>query len=104
MRAGDLDRQIVIEREQITGDDGYGNEIRGWAPVATVWANVKQESGREFFAQSAVQNERRVVFRIRWLEVKTDDRVMYEGREHNIHDVRELGRREGIELHTAARV
>jgi hypothetical protein len=33
----------------------------------------------------------------------TEDRVDYDGQLHDIHEVRELGRRAGLELHTIAR-
>lgn len=102
MRAGDMDRRITIQRYEVVGDDGYGNQITEWNDLATVWAEVKQESGREFFAAAAIQSERKVVFKLRWLDVTVVDRVSYDGRLHDIHEVRELGRKEGLELHTTA--
>jgi SPP1 family predicted phage head-tail adaptor len=97
-----MDRRVSIERDTTVPDD-YGNEIPTWTEMANVWAAVQQESGREFIQASAVTPERRVVFRIRWMEgITTAHRVTYDGRHHNIHEVRELGRREGIELHTIA--
>jgi len=103
MRAGLMDRRISIEH-YTTQDDGYGNEVPTWAEMANVWAAVQQESGREFIQAAAITPERRVVFRIRWMDglTSTGNRVIYEGRQHDIHEVRELGRREGIELHTIA--
>lgn len=102
MRAGIMDRRITVQH-YTTVDDGYGNEIPTWADLATVWASVQQESGREFIQASAITPERRVVFRIRWIDgITTTHRVIYEGRQHDIHQVREIGRREGLELHTTA--
>lgn len=102
MRAGDMDRRITILRYELAGDDGFGNPIETYVPTEVVWAEVKQESGREFFAAAAIQSERKVVFKLRWIdpEVRVYDRVLYGEREHNIHEVRELGRQEGLELHT----
>mgnify|MGYP001765327238 CR=1 FL=1 len=100
MRAGDMDRRIMIQGVEYIFDD-YGGYEEVWTDVATVWAEVKQESGREFFAAAAIQSERKVVFRLRWLDgITVVHRVLYGGREHNIHEVRELGRQEGLELHT----
>jgi SPP1 family predicted phage head-tail adaptor len=88
----------------VVGDDGYGNEIIDWGNLATVWARVIQQTGREFFALSAIQAETRVVFHLRFIEgMTTEDRVDYDGQLHDIHEVRELGRRAGLELHTIAR-
>lgn len=49
--------------------------------------------------------EIRVLFRLRWIEgITVLDRVAYANRLHNIKEVRELGRREGLELMTVAAV
>ena len=102
MRAGDLDRSITIERFT-TGESPSGEPIETWEPLATVWAKVDQQGGREFFATVQEVSERKVVFRIRWIEGLTVlDRVMLDGAQHDIHEVRRLGRKEGVELHTTA--
>jgi len=99
MQAGNLDRQIVIQN-YTTEDDGYGNEVPTWSVLATVWASVEQSDGREFFAQAAIQNDRRLVMRIRWRDdLRTDQRVIYQEIEHNIIEIREIGRNVGLELH-----
>lgn len=104
MRAGDMDRRITILRYELGGDDGYGNQYPIYVPTEVVWAEVKQESGREFFAAATIQSDRKVVFKLRWIdpEVRVYDRVLYGEREHDIHEVRELGRKEGLELHTTS--
>lgn len=103
MKAGQLDRRITIRKQGMI-QDGYGGFIPGgWEDVATVWARVEQTSGREFFAAATVQSERRVVFRFRHLPgIDTTMSVFHEDREHNIREVREIGRREGLELHTTS--
>ncbi|MBA3667935.1 MAG: phage head closure protein [Sphingomonas sp.] len=92
----------MIQRKTVVYDD-YGGEIEAWAELATVPAQVVQVSGREFLAADQVQAEQRVLFRTRWIEgITVLDRVSYSDRLHNIQDVKELGRREGVELHTIA--
>ncbi|WP_035724641.1 phage head closure protein [Fodinicurvata fenggangensis] len=103
MRAGKLDRRITIER-LVTGTDPYGAPTETWQTLASVWAQVLQESGQEFFAADAIQAERRVVFRIRYRDdLAMTDRVTYGDWQHDIHEIRELGRRDGLELHCTAR-
>lgn len=103
MRAGDLDRRIVIQRQQVIGDDGAGNAIIEWVIRAEGWASFTQSGGREFFAQSAIQSERRGVFRCRWVDgVSPVDRVICNGVEYNIVEVREIGRKIALELHCTA--
>lgn len=102
MKAGALDRRVTIERATVI-QDPYGEEIETWAPLATVSAQVVQQSGREFLAAEAMQAEVRVLFRLRWIEgIQETDRVSYGDRLHNIQEVKELGRREGLELMTVA--
>lgn len=103
MKAGSLDRQITIQREEVGGDDGYGNEVIDWANYATRWASFAQMSGREFFAQAAVQSERRCVFRCRWVEGVTPAcRIVCDGDLYNIREVRQVGRKIALELHCTA--
>lgn len=102
MKAGPLDRRVMLQRKTVVYDD-YGEEIAAWSELATVSAQVVQQSGREFLAAAQTQAEQRVLFRLRWIEGLTVlDRVSYGGRLHNIQDVKELGRREGVELMTVA--
>ncbi len=102
MKAGALDRRAMLQRKTVVYDD-YGGEIEAWAELATVSAQVVQQSGREFLAAQQIQADQRVLFRLRWIEgVTVLDRVSYGGRLHNIQDVKELGRREGVELMTVA--
>ena len=101
MEAGKLDRRISIQG-YTTVDDEYGNSVPAWTDIATVWASVKQGTGREFIQAAALTPESRVVFTIRWMDdITTANRVLYEGRVHEIQDVREIGRRVGVELHTS---
>lgn len=102
MRAGDMDRRILIQSYSYETDE-YGGTIDTWTDVAEVWANVTQQSGREFFGAGTIQSERKVVFRLRWLDgITVLHRIVYDGRDHDIQEVRELGRKEGLELHTTA--
>lgn len=102
MNAGALDRLVTIQRATYERD-AYGQQIATWADLATVHAEVRQRSGREFFAASMVQAEKLVVFFIRYIpDLTVLDRVSYGGSLHNIEEVREIGRGDGIELHTVA--
>lgn len=102
MRPGTMDRRITIQRLTVE-EDPYGGTIETWGDLATVFAEVRQQGGREFLAADQVQASKRVVFYIRWLPGLTvQDRVSYEGTLHNIAEVREIGRADGVELHTVA--
>jgi SPP1 family predicted phage head-tail adaptor len=99
VRAGTLDRRIVIlEKVAVQNDDG--EEIAYWFRLATVWASVQQQSGREFFAAQQTLEDRRILFRIRWRpDVTVLNRIEYRGELFDIQEARELGRREGLDLY-----
>lgn len=103
MRSGDMDRRIVIQEAQfVSGPGGVTSTV--WVTIATLWASMKQVSGREYLAAASIQSDRKVTFRIRWIDGITPvHRILYRGVEHDIHEVRELGRKQGIELHTTAK-
>ena len=103
MRPGTMDRRITIQRLTVMGQDPYGGQIVEWGDLATVFAEVRQQGGREFLAANQMLAEKRVVFYLRWLPGLTvQDRVSHGGELHNIEEVREIGRQNGIELHTVA--
>lgn len=103
IRAGDLDRRIAIQRATTTRDPDTNEEIPSWSTVATVAAGVRQTAGREFLDGSAMVGEQRAVFVIRFLGgVTVLDRVLFGSTVFDLDDVREIGRREGLELHGRA--
>lgn len=101
MRAGLLDRRISIKRKSITQSDS-GQEVVSWVDVATVWARKVENRGDERFAAQQLVGHAIKTFVIRWSdtvkEVTAEHRITFDGRDYNITDVRELGRREGIEI------
>lgn len=98
MRAGELDRQIVIESATET-QNGIGEPIKTWSTFATVWAKAKQLRGREYVAAQAINAEIDTVFTIRWLAgVTRKMRILYDAQYFDIHDIAEIGRREGLDV------
>ncbi|ALR22075.1 hypothetical protein ATN00_18950 [Sphingobium baderi] len=97
-----MDRRITLQRYTETRN-AYNEVVMTWADLATVYAEVRQQGGREFLAAAQETASKRVVFFIRWYPgLTTADRIFYDGRLHNIVEVREIGRRDGVELHTVA--
>lgn len=102
MKAGTLDRRITLQAFTSSRDPITNELIEDWDDVVTVWAKVSSASGREFAAGNVPIAERRAVFTIRFRAVSQIDRVSYDGEIWEIVDIREIGRREGLELHTVA--
>ena len=102
MRAGKLDKTISIERLAMTVDD-YGTEVEGWTAVANVRAQLVQASTEEFIRSFGSSSEAAVIFRVRYREdLLASDRVTYRGQAYNLKEIKELGRREGLDLRCVA--
>ena len=103
MKAGKLDRRITIEREAETVDR-YGTASSAWTPIATdIAAQMIQAATDEFLSAHGEDDKTVVVFRLRWRAgVEMTDRVMYQGTAFNVVEIKEIGRREGLELRCEA--
>lgn len=98
-----LDRRVTIERATLTRDS-LGTEVTAWTPLAEVDAEVRQVSDGERWRAGEVGAELTARIRIRWgLGVTVRDRVIHEGRVHDIVGVKEIGRQLGQEITAAAR-
>ena len=106
MHSPKLDRKITLQRATTTTNE-YGEEVQTWGTLATVWASKKDVSDGERIAAAAASAEIGTRFQIRWDSSWSDlsplDRVVYDGRTYNISAVKEIGRREGLEISAAAR-
>lgn len=65
-RAGQLQTRVRIEREVRGADDGFGNQVLTWSPLATVWARVWPARGRETVLQGRLQSRGLVEVIIRY--------------------------------------
>lgn len=99
MDASDLRDRVNIMAKTST-QDAYGQSVVTWVLVASVWANVKQIRGREFFAAAQINQETTVKFTIRYLDnITTLNRLEYNGKAYDITGVIALeGRKVWLEL------
>lgn len=56
MDIGKLRHRITIQR-QVNEVNDYGAPVTIWKNVATVWADIRPLSGREYFSAQQVQSE-----------------------------------------------
>lgn len=102
MRAGKLDRVIVIQRATETLDPA-GAPVVAWDPHITMRAQIIEANTEEFLRNYGEASEAIVIFRTRFMDdVTPADRVAYGGRHYNIKGIKELGRRNALELRTVA--
>lgn len=106
MQAGNLDRRIVLQRFTSTRDD-YNEEVRTWTTLATRSASYEPLSDGERLRASEVGATASARFVIRHSTAVADldpkDRLVFDGVTYAILHVKELGRREGIEITAVAR-
>jgi head-tail adaptor len=113
VRAGDLDRRIVIQRPVLTRSAPIFEAIPSWENLVTtttdgaVYASKKPAGARERIVAGERGAEADTVFVVRWSNlVRTTDptfRILHDGVTYEILGVEEIGRREGIRLICVAR-
>ncbi|GLK49494.1 hypothetical protein GCM10017620_24670 [Brevundimonas intermedia] len=106
MEAGNLDRRITLQRATITRD-GYNNEVATWNDLVTVWAGYAPVSDGERFRAGERASEISARFTIRHSSQVADlspkDQLVFSGRTFAITRVKEIGRREGLEITVVGR-
>lgn len=65
MRAGELRHRITLQRAT-EARDSFGQAVKTWSDVATVWASVEPLRGREFLDARQLQREISAHITIRW--------------------------------------
>lgn len=107
MNAGNLDRRIQIRRS-IAIDDGL-QMVESWADYgAPIWAARKDVSDGERAAAGWIEATSVARFTVRSSTftrgLTPKDRIAAEGRGYDIQGIKELGRRDWLEITAIARV
>lgn len=99
IRAGRFDRLIRFERNTPTGDDSIGTPVAAWAKLRDAWAAMNQISGTETFKSGKELSSRVSTFTVHYFEGLTAaDRISYDSKKWDILTIREIGRRELLEI------
>jgi SPP1 family predicted phage head-tail adaptor len=99
MNAGKLDRRICIQTATTTAD-ATGQAVRTWSDVAQVWAAVEQVAASESTGISQVTPQKAIKVTIRYL-CGIDSgvtRIVYQSRNYDVLDAREIGRGQWLEI------
>lgn len=107
MRHSKMDRRLTFQQlTEVQSATGYA--APSWADLGsnpTVWCQVIQQNGREFTEGDKVNAEIVTIFKVRYRSDITDKmRIVYAGRHFDIFHIKELGRREGLEITAKAEV
>ena len=101
MRAGKLDRRIVIQAKGVARD-AIGQPVETWSAAYSRKAHVESLAGAEAFGdqqREAKKAKRFTIRHIAGLDASTH-RIAYQGEVYNITDIDEesIGRREGLAI------
>lgn len=93
-----MDRLVALQ-SQAQGVAANGERTGSWSTYASVWAEMREISGREVIASGTDQAQKQVIFFIRYRSDVTErHRMSYDGDFYDIENIREIGRRAGLEL------
>lgn len=99
MNIGMMDRRITLQSRTVT-QDATGEADETFTTVTTVWAQVTPTREAEPFTDSD-QHQAKVTqtFKIYYRsDVDYTTRIVYQSDNYNIESIKELGRREGLEI------
>lgn len=97
-----MDTVIVIQRVS-TMRNAAGTPVETWSDLVTLRAQVIQSSTEEFMRGAGAQDKTAAVFRTHYFpDVTNADRVVCDGEVYNIKELKELGRRQALEIRTTS--
>lgn len=86
-QAGQLDRRITIQTFSET-TDAFGQEVKSYSTLASVWANVVERSGKEGEEGDMLASTKRVEFIIRYrTDVNAEMRISYNSNIYKIQSI-----------------
>lgn len=106
MEAGALDRRVRIHRRN-GAINAFGEQAETWLDLGAVWASRRDVSDAERMAAAELGGAVTTRFRVRYSSLTSQigarDRLVSEGRTYEVTGVKEIGRREGVEITAVAR-
>lgn len=106
MYKGRMDRRITIQRATETRDD-FNNVVKTWSTLKTVWAEKRDVSDSERISSQEVGADITTRFWIEWYrdleDLNPKDQLVYNGNTYRITAVKEMGRKQGMEITASAR-
>lgn len=87
MEAGKLRHQVQIQRKAVTADSNFGGMVETWEDLSKPWAEVVPLQGRELVNAQAVNAEVTTRITIRFTDITTADRILFDGKYYNLQSV-----------------
>lgn len=93
MQSGALRHRVELQRVTVAADS-HGDQVKSWATLAEVWAEVLDLTGREFVQASQVMADVTVQVRLRGradFRLTPKDRIVFGDRTFDIRHVTDMG-------------
>lgn len=99
IQAGTLDRIVSLNRVTVTVDEN-GTPQQSWTTYASMYAQLLTNATKEQALKSfGEETDIARVWRMRWIDgVVLADTIIYAGYSYRIVEIKEIGRREGLEI------
>ena len=95
-QAGQLDRRITIQNFSET-TDSFGQEVKSFSTLASVWANVVEKIGREGEDGEMIAATKKVEFIIRYrTDVDEEMRISYNNNTYKIQAIQSADARKAF--------
>ena len=95
-QAGQLDRRITIQNFSET-TDSFGQEVKSFSTLASVWANVVEKVGREGEDGEMIAATKKVEFIIRYrTDVDEEMRISYNNNTYKIQAIQSADARKAF--------
>ena len=95
-QAGQLDRRITIQNFSET-TDSFGQEVKSFSTLASVWANVVEKVGREGEDGEMIAATKKVEFIIRYrTDVDEEMRISYNSNTYKIQAIQSADARKAF--------
>lgn len=95
-QAGQLDRRIIIQNFSET-TDSFGQEVKSFSTLASVWANVVEKVGREGEDGEMIAATKKVEFVIRYrTDVDEEMRIIYNNNTYKIQAIQSADARKAF--------
>ena len=95
-QAGQLDRRITIQTFSETTDN-FGQEVKSFSTLASVWANVVERVGREGEDGEMIAATKKVEFIIRYrTDVDEEMRITYNSNTYKIQAIQSADARKAF--------
>jgi SPP1 family predicted phage head-tail adaptor len=99
MNIGQMDRKITIQRKSSSTVDAAGSPVESWSTHWRTWAKFVPMSGSESLRIERQVGSEIARFFVRFYDdITIKDRISFDGKLWDIQNIRELGRRESLEI------